>query len=427
MKTQEQATSNKITIITEILNHIVNSSKTMDENTKTLNNHLSKLEKLVKDNSKKDNQDFIVSQIINIFNMFVINFRIIFVKLSEIETSLALSKVSVLHKAILNSSELLKLLNEISKFDNLMYPVNEQTLINLEETFTVKSYVKSNYVRFIINVPLVDNATYNYYKLYSLPISTDSSKDTLAIIPEFPYLIVEGLRYRPIAHKCKEITAKEYLCSEDDLTTETEESCVEQLMQYKQDLSRCSPQRVNPENLKIEKISHNSWILFSKFQKTLFQRCGDDVIQEELCGTYILTIQKSCDVFIDNFLIYGHHSHSFETTFYKRLPMINLPKLHENTEIETEPVDLKGINLDDIQHLNFMLKKSAENDNRRVIQVKSVGIATIVLYILITVIIMCLIWSQFHQRIQECFGKHPRPVNDNELNAGTNERPIFVG
>lgn len=431
IKSREQANSQRITILSEMLDHIANTSKIMDENNKILNNKLNKLESLIKDISKKDSRDSIVSHMMNVFHLFIINFRTIFIKLSDIETSLALSKVSVLHKAILNSNELLHVLNEISKVDRLMYPVNEQNLVNLEETFNVKTYIKDNNVRFIINVPLVENVTYTYYKLYTLPISSDPTKDTVAIIPESPYLLVEGIRYRPIAHRCKEITAKEYLCLEDEVAVNLEESCIEQLMEYKQNHSKCLPQRVKPENLKIEKISQNSWILFSKYEKTLFQKCGDDVIQERLCGTYILTIQKPCDVFVDNMPIYGHRFHSLENSQYKKVPITSLPNLQEPEQndlaADTEPIDIKGINLDDYQHLNYLLKKSAKSDISET-QVKSFDIATIVLYIIIAVIVIFGTWFKFQKFILKrlCNVKQPNTENNVEINVGTRDRPILM-
>lgn len=423
LETREQTISNKITLITEMLDHVVNSTKIMNENSKILNDKINKIEKLVKEKSIKSNDDFLSSYIISVLDLFIFNFRTISVKLSDIETSLALSKASVLHKAVLDSMELLTSLKEISVFGKLMYPVNDQNLINLEETFTVKTYLMDSNVRFIINIPLVDNVTYSYYKLYSLPVSHYPSNETFAIIPEFPYLLVEGTRYRPLVQKCKEITAKDYLCSENDLAVYAGETCVEQLMKFQLDLPKCTPQRVEPEDLKTQKISYNTWIIICKSEKMLLQKCGDDVMQEQLRGTYLLTIRKSCDVHIDTLPIHGYHSHLLGSS-YKHVPVINLPNLRENVAEEMDPVNLKGINLDDIQHLNYLLKKTAKSDNS-VVQVKSYGIATIVLYIIIIAIAVYITWFKFKPCIQGKCNKE-EAEDDNELNVVINDRPILL-
>lgn len=90
--------------------------------------------------------------VFGLLNQFIVNFRTIYIKLSEIETALAFSKVSVLHKSVINSAELLDLLKHIGKYDNLMYSVNEQNLMNIEESLSVKSYLKHNEITFFIEV-----------------------------------------------------------------------------------------------------------------------------------------------------------------------------------------------------------------------------------------------------------------------------------
>lgn len=429
LKTREQATSNKITIISEMLDHVVNSTKIINDNTKILNDRLTKIERFVKAKFQEENHSIALSYIINIFNLFIINFRTISIKLSEIETSLALSKVSVLHKSVLNPNELLPLLTDISTVAHLMYPVNEQNLNNLEETFTVKSYLKDSNVRFIISIPIVDNVTYDYYKLYTLPISHGPSNETHAIIPKFPYLLVEGTRYSPIVRKCKEITAKEYLCLENDLAVYAEETCIQQLMEYRQNRSKCHARRIDPDFMKVQKISRNSWILFAKSEKILFQKCGDEVIREPVKGTFIISIQKPCDVYIDDFPIYGHRFRSLGNNYYKRTPIINLPDVQEyekksHTE-DTEVVDLKGVNLDDIEHLNYLLKKNVKSDNS-VNPLKSYGIATIVLYLVITLIIVFLIYFKFKPYIFKLCSNNQINSNDEiELQRPTTNRPLL--
>ena len=108
------------------------------------------------------------------YNVFLSNFQTIYIKINEIETALSFSKVSVLHKSIVNSTELLNYLKIIAKTDNLMYTVNQENLLKLEQTIAIKSYMKGNQITFILEVPLTDNSTYSYFKMYSLPIYNHS-------------------------------------------------------------------------------------------------------------------------------------------------------------------------------------------------------------------------------------------------------------
>lgn len=418
-QTREQAVSNKITIITEMLDHIVNSSEIVNENTKLLNDRVNKIELYLR--SHENFEELLTFHIINVFNLFISNFRTISIKLGDVETALALSKVSVLHKTVIDSVEIITLLKEISTYGKLMYPVNNQNLINLEETFSVKAYLKDSYVRFIIDVPLVENECYVYYKLYPLPMLNHTTADTFTIIPEYPYLLQDEKSYRPLAQKCKEITAKEYLCSESSIAPYFAETCVEQLMKYRAHLPKCSKHKVITEELKTQKISDNVWIIFSKFKKVLTQKCSDDVIQEPLRGTYILTIQKPCDVTIGTLRLRANRFHELGNS-YNHIPIVNLPDLSENKMENMEPINLQRVNLDDVQHLNYMLKKSVKSVQNSS-EVKSLGIATIVLYIILLVFLVYILQLKCIPYIRKIYETPSTPVIEHE---NVNENPILL-
>lgn len=418
IKTREQAVSNKITIISEMLDHIVNSSKIVNENTKILNDRVNKIELYLK---SQKNDELLTFHIINVFNLYISNFRTISTKLSDIETALAFSKVSVLHKIVIDPAEILTLLKEVSTYGNLMYPVNDKNLINLEETFSVKAYLKESNIRFIIDVPLVEKECYIYYKLYPLPMLNQTTADTFTIIPEYPYLLQDEKSYRPIAQKCKEITSKEYLCSDINITPYFTETCAEQLMKYRQYPSQCVKRQAITEDLKTQRISDNTWIIFSKFKKVLTQKCSDDVIQEPLRGTYLLTIQKPCDVTIGTTRLRANRFHELGIS-YNHIPIINLPALPQKTTEDIEPIDLQRVNLDDVQHLNYLLKKSVKSV-KNPSEVKSLGIATGVLYIIVSVFLVYLIQSKIIPYIRKICEKPSTTVNDTE---NVNENPILI-
>lgn len=382
LKTQGQGLANKITLVSEMMDHFLNSTQIMDSNAKIMNERLQRIENTVKDLSKENMYTFI-SYLNSVLNMFIVNFRTLYIKVNELETALALSKVSVLHKSVIEPNELLSLLSEITKYGNLMYPVSEKYLINIEETLSLKTYINNDEIRFIMEIPLTNNISYNYFKLYPLPMTRDLL--TVVIIPEFPFLLVEGTVYRPTATQCREITSNEYLCSEDDLVPYATTTCIEQLMEYRSNQSMCFPRTVVTEDLKLQKITSSDWIAYSKCEKMLIQTCGKDVIREVLLGTYILTLAEYCDVTIDGVALHGRHHHQIVTAD-RPVPLITLPdvqKLRQSHVVaEAETVDLKGVNLDDVQHLNYVLK-SVKSEKEQYSVTKSVSVATIVLYIII--------------------------------------------
>lgn len=394
IQNSEQAVAHKVTIISEMLDHFMNTTMTIVNNSMTINKRLNHIEKILKDITTKENNALYSTYVLGLFHLFVTNFRTIIFKFSEIETALAFGKVSVLHKSVINSTELINVLKVISDNSRLMYPVNEQNLINLEETFSVKAYFKNDQVSFIIEVPLINEKTYNYFKLFPLPISSAILNQTVIVIPEYPYLLFDDTKYRPMSRSCKEITAEEFLCNEDDIIPLNEETCVEQLMKFSSNLSRCTQRTIETESIKIHKITPTYWMLFTSKEIVLSQTCDNDVTRQAVKGTYLINIELQCDVYLAEMKIYEHKFHSIGTN-YKPIPIINLPDLHLNDVIidDQEPVDLKGVNLDEIQHLNYLLKHSkSENSENSVLQVQSFSIADLILYLILTVLIVFAVY-----------------------------------
>lgn len=429
IQTEEQAISNKFTMISKMLDHFLNSTEIINENTKIIDARIKLLEGLVTDLTKKDNHSIYMTYVFGLLNQFIVNFRTLYMKLSELETAIAFSKLSVLHKAVMNPSELLKVLKYISQYDNLMYPVNERNLINIEESLSVKAYIKNEELTFVIEVPLIYNATYSYYKLYSIPISDDSSNLTFAVIPEFPYLLVEGSRYRPTDQPCQEITAKEYLCSEDKLIQYGEETCIEQLMKYHDNLSRCFPRKILSESLKLQRIGPNSWIVYSKHNQVISQTCNNDETKERIRGTYLLTVRGQCDVSIDNIQIHGRRTYSLQTD-YMPVPLLNLPDLIDLTRdaARTEPINLKGVNLDDIRQLNNILKNSA-NTVKSETTSESVSVALYVLYAVVILLSVAVIIYKYLDVVRKFCKERDRVIEDNPAqpeDGQVNQRPILL-
>lgn len=101
----------------------------------------------------------------------------------------------MLHKSIVNSIELLHMLQDIAKTDNLLYEPDVRNLIQLESIITVKGYIKQSQITFIFEVPLTDNKTYNYFKIYPVPIYNEKRNETTVVVSKYPYLVVKGSTY----------------------------------------------------------------------------------------------------------------------------------------------------------------------------------------------------------------------------------------
>ncbi|XP_048483031.1 uncharacterized protein LOC125489824 isoform X1 [Plutella xylostella] len=402
LKGNQIITDKKIMVISKMMDSFINSTETLHENTLTLDARFKKMEKLVKTIANKETSYIYSVYILSMFNMFLNNFRTIHTTIQEIETALAFSKLSVLHQSIVNSTELLSLLQSISKNANLMYPATLENLVNLEKTIIVKSYVKESQITFIMEVPLIDNNTYSYYQIYSLPIYNSSRNITQVIIPKHPYLLVKGSEYLPVQHPCEQLASDDqFLCTEDSTVLYSPPTCVEQLMKFSINYNACTPYAIDIETIKVQRIDSTSWILYAREKSMFSTQCQNDITHQQIQGTYILTISNIlCDYQLENFYLH-HRQHYFTSLQYKALPIIDLPELPQDNVTTSRTVNVKGVNLDNLRQmyntLQSEISENSENISMPTVQVKSVSLATLILYFLL---IICAIgFSMYSYRV----------------------------
>ncbi|XP_045770256.1 uncharacterized protein LOC123870843 [Maniola jurtina] len=291
--------SKKLTIVSKMLDSFINVTETMNVNSVHFHNRLTKVETLLKDLAAKQNNWIFITYLTGLFSVFTSSFRTIFVRLSEIETALALSKISILHQSIVNSTELLYHLNVIS------------------------------------------------------------NSKTLAIIPKYPYLLAKGIKYLPLVKPCQSFsTGNQFLCTADNRALYYELTCIEQLMKFEDDLISCKQHQVQIEKIKVQQINPNSWLLYSRLRTTLTKRCGHEVSKQLVFGTYLITIDEPCEL-----EIYGirlHHRTIVESDNMKRIPIITLPQLKSNATLSgASVVNMEEISLDEVKYMAFSLKHSS--------------------------------------------------------------------
>lgn len=401
----------KITIISKMFDSVTNKSMSLQENIQILDERMKRIERIVKNIGTKENNSIYSTYVLSMFDMFVSNFRTIYIVLNEIETALSFTKVSIVHQAIVDPSELLSLLNNISKTESLIYPVTEKTLLMLERTMSVKAYVKENQITFIMEIPLIDKSTYNYFKIYSLPILNENGLTTV-IIPKYPYLMVKGPIYLPLASPCEEIAANQFLCKENDVVWYPESTCIEQLMNFASNLSLCKPVLVNLESLKVQPIDFLNWIIYTRNEIILTETCADDITRKRIKGTYILEITGKCSVYLKNIKLHLKQYTSGRIQ-YRVVPVAVLPKLKETSINWNKTVNLNHINFDDLKHLSYTLKSEIVKSESAV-KTNSVSLATILLYVILVLICFSLVFWKKMSCIVQGLRNHRNPnITDN--------------
>lgn len=87
--------------------------------------------------------------------MFLNKFRIIYLIRGEIETALAFSKVSIIYQYIINTTELMLILDEIYKTSTLVCG-RDKNLVQLEKSMVVRAFVKGNQITYTYNRNIFD-------------------------------------------------------------------------------------------------------------------------------------------------------------------------------------------------------------------------------------------------------------------------------
>lgn len=354
--------SDKLTLVSQMFDSFINTTETIYNNSVILEERLKIVEAMLNDVTVKQNEWMFSTYMLGLFNIFISSFRTIFIRLSEIETALALSRLSILHQSIVTSKELLQHLKSISKSANLVYLPTEDNLLKLEETIFVKSYVKRNQVTFILEVPLTDNYTYNYYKIYSLPIFQQPENITISIFPEFPYLLAKKSNYLPIVTPCRPLAAGEhFLCTTDNQAIYHEPTCVEQLMEFDNTLNHCKQHQIHLEEIKVQRINTDSWILYSRLKTTLTKQCDNEISKQPIFGTYLITIDEPCDLEIHG--IHLKHQIYVSAEIVQPIPLIKLPEIRAQRNLSSARVlNMNGVNFDEIKYMTHALKHSSELD-----------------------------------------------------------------
>ncbi|XP_052740301.1 uncharacterized protein LOC128198508 [Bicyclus anynana] len=395
-KTRQERLSRKMTIVSEMVESFVNMTGISKNNLIQLDKEISDI-KLWIDNTKRVLSS---TRLIHTFHLFLHNFQTIYIKIDEIETAIAFSKLKTLHQSVINTDELYNLLSDIAKTDQLVYPVNLENLLKIEQSIELKAYSKNNQVTFILDIPLVKKYLFNYFRMIPLPV-TNPFNQTSLIIPKAPYLLVKGSKTVPLSKPCKEIEKFAFLCHDIDTESVIKDTCLEELMLLSQNTSSCDPVLVETSGVKVESIQYNQWIIYSKFETLLLKICSTEETRERIKGTYILTIDENCSFKINGLTLKRHETVGRPVN-YSRIPTMHFPTILKADELpKRKLMNLDGVNLQHLQQLAYRLEQSdsevfAQSETSYSgINVKSISVGTLLLYVILAICLCIMLLYKF--------------------------------
>lgn len=377
-----------MTVVAEMMDSLINISSSTKYNFIQLDKVILDIRKQLNDTRSAFNE----LKFINVYNLFLHNFEMLYVRLDEIETAIAFSKLGTLHQSIIDTNELLSLFKTIEIKNRLVFPATLDNIFKLEQCIKLKVYAKENQITFILDIPLVEPDKYSYYRIIPLPI-TNSINQTSLVLPKYPYLLMKGLKAVSMLRPCREIDESLFLCDEDYSPLMIKDACVIELMSFAINTTECHPISVEFDDVKIEKIQTDRWILYTKSTLLITKSCENEITHHHICGTYIITADDDCEATIKDITLRRHQG-NLERISIPALPVINLPEILPliTSPLESRPTNLDGVDLLNLQHLSHVLAKSesvsVKSENESVINVKDMSIGTLVLYVLLIIVFL---------------------------------------
>lgn len=377
------AVDRQIIILQKSIDKFSNTSKILKQNQDLLSSRLME----VQNDIKSIKNSFLLVQ--TVCNQIQTAYQIIYDILEKIEVAISFAKLNTFHNAIVEPTDLLDEIKNISiHLDNGKLPFRPEidNILYYEKILNIKSYSTLESIVFVIEVPIVENQNYNYYHLYPLP--TPDQEHFKVIIPENNYLLLNEHNFMYFEEKCKEINTGDFLCQGKEISViRASPPCEIQMLMYFKDKPKCQPIAVTIEETKIQKLEENKWMLIAPTEITAVRDCGIKRDHIPVKGTFVLEIYPRCEVQVNGLTLKTPEIYKSEFV------NLELPKLYFNVTPSKiiDHINLKTVNLHELSNIQSALREQHEliqKINDYPIYIRKTSVWTILLYGLLAIMLL---------------------------------------
>ncbi|XP_071051146.1 uncharacterized protein [Onthophagus taurus] len=207
------------------------------------------------------------------------------------------AKMQVYHPTILTNDDLfseLQLIKQQLTNVKLPLPLKEENLYAIEKALKIKAYRKGTIFRFLIDLPLCEPDTYQYYRLYPLPTFQNETFWYLNV--QNPYLAENQNRYIPMERECLEIKEETFLCNKHSTEITSKSPCEYQLLKHLYTGTGCSSSAKTKNPAVITRVTDNEWLFYTPTQERVTIRCHKKSEDRILNGNLLIQITDGCDL-----------------------------------------------------------------------------------------------------------------------------------
>lgn len=339
------------TLAVSLIDKFNNTFQQIKHNENLLETKLEQISKIVEGQAYRENSMFIKDVMIQLINMYEIIISI----LQDVENSISFAKLGTMHPSIIKITDLVKLLKSIEmdfKTERVPIEVNLENTILFEKFIKIDSYILSNKITYIIQIPITYPFDFELYHLYSIPIPTKGQFK--AIVPQNKYLAKSKLYYTFTNDPCTKILPQQYICERMDLHEITNTNpCEVQLLDIK-NTSTCHHIQIKVTQPMFRRLGESDqWIALLTTKETIKLKCHQQEEVMELVGTFLFEIPTSCQIITNQQTIINKNSYQVQANPYILFPDVDTSR---RSPLETSiSLHLENFELDELQDLKMKI------------------------------------------------------------------------
>lgn len=386
-----------MTLLSKSINTFKETVKNVSHNQEILNLRINQLIDVINNVQLQETNLFEFFRIHMVLTQISSFYQNIYDILEKIEVAITFAKINTFHNAIVNKDDLLselKFINNKLSLEKLPFEPNLENILNIENSLEISSYVKNNEIVFIIEIPLVERTSYKLFHLFPLP--TRAEKFYKMIIPNFEYLLINEKNFGYSNQPCKRITFNEFLCnhihSENFYKTTP---CEVQLLRYESNISNCNPLYVDIEDIQLQNIDDDKWILITNKDIIATETCGNSQSTILFNGTYLIELSFPCSIKIGDIIVksYKNTKQTFQNV---PLPNLNYNLTYKSLYKKVKLLNLNNVNLNKLdklqEEINIQKRENSKLLNESLYYDKT-SFWTVLLYLIVSLLILFLLWK----------------------------------
>lgn len=331
---REQIIRKQTTIIQSSVNLIQATAEQLEEKNKQLESQLNSIKYHIEKMSK---QVFIIydtmaaktkiQDMVSFITLLIISFQN---KQKQFLQAIAIGEKGANNPILIPPQMFMEELNKIrsaiiARDLDLPLEVNRDSITTFYQLASPQVRIISNQLIISFSIPLVTMTDFNIYKITSVPNRIQGNYFNF-VVPTYEYVALDKykINYITMTHdemdNCHHIGGLKLACKQTSpiMTSHNTELCELKLLRNEGNLSDCNIRISNlTSEIWIKLRQPITWIYTFPKEETVHISCDNDVFNQQVIGTGILSIAMGCEIKTEHILIKGFRTS--ETIVYKKI------------------------------------------------------------------------------------------------------------